>query len=382
MRQAASEERRLSRPPHRAHGTAGELWGLGAGRQQHRSPNAVALDFQNGRLAVFISTSLAGLVIVNLIWLPFSSIHPAKVLWLSTMAASPLVVLWGALGGIRYQLRKTPFRFRDRSRVFAARLQTAVAAWTVTAALSVALLLFSYLASATDRPLMDRYLAAGDAALGFDWTAYVSLLNDHQSIAEALSMAYRSLQVQLLLLPAILALTGRSGRLLEFIALYGLAGCLTCLVVIAVPAAGAFNFYHPPTEILSSFGPGASTRHLEQLHALRTLQPFLIEHPEGLVTFPSFHSALAVLFAYSVRGIRYVALPIYGLNVMLILAAVPQGSHYLIDVLAGFAIAAISIQIVWWIAHAPMPIAASGELAPSTQKEARDAVSDHVLHKQ
>ncbi|RVC81530.1 phosphatase PAP2 family protein [Mesorhizobium sp. M4A.F.Ca.ET.022.05.2.1] len=354
----------------RAPGPARDLWGVEAGRRQHRSPKEVAIHFRNSRLAVIILALLAGIVIVDLIWLPFSSIDPNKVLWLATMAASPLVVLWAALGGIRYQLRKTPFRFRDRSREIAARLQTAVAAWTVTAALSIALLLFSYLASATDRPLMDRYLAASDAALGFDWMAYVSLLNDHPSIAAALSMAYRSLQVQLLLLPAILALTGRSSRLLEFIALYGLAGCLTCLVVIAVPAAGAFNFYHPATDILRSFGSGASTRHLEQLHALRTLQPFLIEHPEGLVTFPSFHSALAVLFAYSVRGIRYVSVPIYGLNAMLILATVPQGSHYLIDVLAGFAIAAISIKVVWWIAHAPMQIAASGEHAQSTQKEA------------
>lgn len=98
------------------------------------------------------------------------------------------------------------------------------------------------------------------------------------------------------------------------------------------------------------------------------LKPFLIEHPEGLVTFPSFHTALAVIFAYSMRGIRYIALPVYALNAMLILATLPQGGHYLVDVVAGLAVAAMSIKSVSWIARIRMPRQVRSENDQSSQR--------------
>jgi len=272
------------------------------------------------------------------------------------------------LGAMRLQLRKTPFRYRDILSEVAARMQALIMAYVFITMFSIGLLIITYLATATSRPLLDSYLAAGDATLGYDWIAFVRLLNSHPTIAYWLSAAYGSLYMQVLVLPAILALTARSARLEEFTAQFGLAGCLTCLVMIAVPAAGTFDFYHPAPDLLSSFGPGASTRHLEQLHQLRMLKPFLIEHPEGLVTFPSFHTALAAIFAYSMRGIRYIALPVYALNAMLILATFPQGGHYLVDVVAGLAVAAVSIKLVGWIARTRMPRQVRSENDQSSQR--------------
>lgn len=342
-RRAVSEGQVAVHLPHRACEMAAELPDARPTRRRwYRSTQDKAV--LRDRLAVFISIMLGAVAAINLIWLPFSTVNPNLHSFL--YGAIPVVLLCATLGAMRYQLRKTPFRYRDMLNNFAVRTQALVVALGVIMMFSVGLLLFSYLASATTRPLMDEYLAAGDAAIGFDWVEYVGRLNEHPSVAYVLSAAYSSLMMQLLLLPAILALSSRLDRLSEFVAHFGLAGCLTCLVLVAVPAAGAFDFYHPSANILSSFGAGASTRHLDQLYALRTLKPFLIEHPEGLVTFPSFHSALAAIFVYSVRGIRYVAPPIYLLNAMLILAALPQGGHYLVDILAGFAVAAVSVQSV------------------------------------
>ncbi|MGX7876855.1 phosphatase PAP2 family protein [Mesorhizobium sp. ORM6] len=309
-------------------------------------------EFGNGRLVAFIPALFAGAVVTNLIWLPFSTVNLNRSVWFDVaMTTMPMALLWVLLGTMRLQLRKTSFGYRDMVSEFAGRMQALAMALTVVTLFSLVLLLVTYLAAATSRPLLDSYLAAGDASLGFDWVAYVRLLNDYPSIDHVLSMAYNSLSVQLLLLPAILALTARSDRLEELVAHYGVAGCLMCLVTMAVPAAGAFEFYHPSPDILSSFDPGASVRHLGQLHALRTLKPFLLEHPEGLVSFPSFHSTLAVIFAYSMRGIRYISLPVYALNAMLVLATFPEGGHYLVDVLAGLAVAAVAIQFVRWIAQ-------------------------------
>ncbi|RUX03957.1 phosphatase PAP2 family protein [Mesorhizobium sp. M8A.F.Ca.ET.059.01.1.1] len=319
--------------------------------------------FGNSRLVAFISALLAGAVVTNLIWLPFSTVNLNRSIWFDAAMTMPMALLWVLLGAMRLQLRKTPFRYRDIVNEFAGRIQALAMTVTFITLFSLVLLLVSYLAAATSRPLLDNYLAAGDASLGFDWVAYVRLLNEYPSIDHVLSIAYNSLSVQLLLLPAILALTARRDRLEEFVAHYGVAGCLTCLVMTAVPAAGTFDFYRPSADILSSFSPGASTRHLEQLHALRTLKPFLLERPEGLVTFPSFHATLAAIFAYSMRGIRYISLPVYALNVMLILATFPEGGHYLVDVLAGLAVAAVAIQFVRWIAQVRPPLQSGTEVA-------------------
>ena len=307
-----------------------------------------ATDLRNRRLVIFSGVALLALMAATLFWLPFSTVDSNGNLGEAAILL-PSVFLLAVLEAIRWRLRKAPFRHREVWRDFARRIQVLVVALSSILFFSTWLLLFSYMATATTQPLMDMYLASGDAALGFNWTAYVGWLDSHYLIASILSKAYFSLSFQLPLLPAMLALIARPDRVAEMIAQFELAGCLTCLIMLVVPAAGAFDFYHPSPDLLSSFGAGASTRHLEQLHALRTLKPFLIEHPEGLVTFPSFHAALAVIFAYSVRGIRFVAVPVYLLNALLILATPAEGSHYLVDVLAGVLVAVAAIQTVRWI---------------------------------
>ncbi|MBZ9708154.1 phosphatase PAP2 family protein [Mesorhizobium sp. ESP7-2] len=332
-------------------------------RRLHGWARCEMAKFGKSRLVAFVSALLAGVVVTNLIWVPFSTVYLNKSIWFDVAMTMPMALLWLLLGTMRLQLRKTPFRYRDMVSEFAGRIQALAMALTAITLFSLVLLLITYLATATSRPLLDSYLAAGDASLGFNWVAYVRLLNGYPSIDYVLSIAYNSLSIQLLLLPAILALSARSHRLEEFVAHYGVAGCLMCLVTMAVPAAGAFEFYHPSPDILSSFGPGASVRYLEQLHALRTLKPFLLEHPEGLVSFPSFHSTLAAIFAYSMRGIRYISLPVYALNAMLILATFPEGGHYLVDVLAGLAVAAVAIQFVRWIAQVRPPLQSNSDVA-------------------
>ncbi|RWC86532.1 MAG: phosphatase PAP2 family protein [Mesorhizobium sp.] len=365
LRRTESEGQAFLYPPLSAGGSA--IDPIAATAISHRPSGWTGCDtaeFGNSRLIAFISALLVGAVITNLVWLPISTVNLNRSLWFDVaMATTPMALLWVFLGGMRLQLRKTPFRYRDRVSELAGRIQALAMALTAVTLFCLVLLLVTYLATATSRPLLDSYLAAGDASLGFNWVAYVRLLNDYPSIDHVLSIAYNSLSVQTLLLPAILALTARSDRLVEFVAHYGLAGCLMCLVTMAVPAAGAFEFYNPSPDILSSFSPGASTRHLEQLHALRTLKSFLLERPEGLVSFPSFHATLAAIFAYSMRGIRYISLPVYALNVMLILATFPEGGHYLVDVLAGLAVAAVAIQFVHWIAQVRPPLQSGTEVA-------------------
>lgn len=258
----------------------------------------------------------------------------------------PILLLWIVLAAMQYQLSRTPFRWRSELRELATRMQALIGALAVVTVFSTALVFLSYIASATSRPLMDGYLAVADVSIGFHWIRFVEWLNGNSVASFLLPPAYGSLKYQVLLVLAVIAFTSRTERLLEFAAAFGFAGGLTCAIQALVPAAGAVVFYNPPSYVLSSFGVGASTGHLEQLQALRTLEAFVITKPEGLVTFPSFHTTLALLFMHAVRGLRYVAPPVYLVNLLLIVSTIPVGGHFLVDVLAGVLVAATSILAV------------------------------------
>ena len=67
---------------------------------------------------------------------------------------------------------------------------------------------------------------------------------------------------------------------------------------------------------------------------------------QGLVTFPSFHTSLAIITTYAVRGIKVVATPVAILNGIVIISTLPEGGHYLIDLIAGAVISTIAIVAI------------------------------------
>lgn len=67
----------------------------------------------------------------------------------------------------------------------------------------------------------------------------------------------------------------------------------------------------------------------------------------GLITFPSFHVAAAVLIAYAARGTPLAFLALV-LNLVMAVSALSEGGHYLVDVLAGAAVAGLAIGVVRW----------------------------------
>jgi membrane-associated phospholipid phosphatase len=115
-----------------------------------------------------------------------------------------------------------------------------------------------------------------------------------------------------------------------------LGSCIAALLPAVGPWAGYhFEPYWPQAwearEIASLRGPG-----------IFTANP---DYKSGLITFPSFHVALAILsvFAlYPFRWLRYVALLA---AVLIAVATVSTGWHYASDVIGGAAISAIGIAI-------------------------------------
>ncbi|SRR5579884_1459574 len=203
----------------------------------------------------------------------------------------------------------------------------------------------TYVAAAMDLPLRDANLLAIDRALGFDWAAYVRFVDDRPLLAAILNCGYTMIRWPIFAIPVVLAARGDFRRIEEFTCAFGLALIATTVISALVPAIGVYQQI--------GFDPG-TVRHLDvqaYLDQLRDLPPTragVLRHLSllnlgGIVTFPSFHAASAVLYIWalwSARWIRPLALFAFGA----MLAATPiNGGHYLIDVLAGAAIAVLSV---------------------------------------
>ena len=65
--------------------------------------------------------------------------------------------------------------------------------------------------------------------------------------------------------------------------------------------------------------------------------------PRGLITFPSFHAALGVIFARAFWSVPWLRWPALAVNLLMIAATPVNGGHYFVDVAAGGAVACVAI---------------------------------------
>jgi uncharacterized membrane protein len=102
----------------------------------------------------------------------------------------------------------------------------------------------------------------------------------------------------------LLAITGRYDRLWRFCLCLTGSGLACALLACLMPAIGPFTALGLPRSTLELLPTGAGTYHLEAFEAYRTASVRTIDvtQLEGVVTFPSFHMAMALAIAYAYRG--------------------------------------------------------------------------------
>ncbi|MGL4728243.1 MAG: phosphatase PAP2 family protein [Bosea sp. (in: a-proteobacteria)] len=228
----------------------------------------------------------------------------------------------------------------------AARLGNVVA---TSSALCVALFLmmpaplamFSYACAGlgANLPLMDTTLARIDAAYGFDWLGAVSWFNQHPTLVWLLGHAYHGTIVPLIYVLVLLNVLGRRDRIVAFMTLF-IGTCVAANILSGlVPAIGAYVHFAPGETLRSAISNDAGVWHLAQFEALRagTLTQFKLTATEGLVTFPSFHTAAALCVPLALRGLGALTALAWAVAGAIIISTIPIGGHYLIDVIAGAA---------------------------------------------
>lgn len=205
----------------------------------------------------------------------------------------------------------------------------------------------SYLATAagTALPLQDPALDAIDRALGFDWLAMLRFLNDAPATFATLRLAYGSLLPQMVLAVLCLAFTGRTLWLRTIMLAFVLTTLATIALSTLVPAAGVWLHYGltgadaRTIPIVSTVWPVFTGLRDGSLRAL------VAAGAEGVITFPSLHAGLAALMTMALWPLPRWRWPSLTLNAAMLVATPVDGAHYLIDILAGLALAALCLAL-------------------------------------
>lgn len=203
----------------------------------------------------------------------------------------------------------------------------------------------SYVAASANLPLQDANFARFDRLLGLDWQGYYDFVCARPDLVPYFYLAYAMISLPTFGVPILLGWTKNYARLQQFTLACTLTAGVTILVSALLPAIGTYQEYgvKADTPVFTASGYLVQVNEIPAVRsgALRVLN---FETLTGIVTFPSFHAAAAVLALWALWGVwwmRPFALIAYG---GMLLATPLVGGHYFADVFAGCGVAILAIM--------------------------------------
>ncbi len=248
------------------------------------------------------------------------------------LIAAVIAVLWGcALLYLR----------RDERRVAAILALLASLIWT-----GVVGGLFAMKALWVANPLIDPHLAAIDAAIGFDHRRFLENLAARSWVPWALKIIYLASVPLIFLAGVIHSLRLDLERVNELTLVYAGTLAFTVVISIVTPAIGSFAHYGLEPGLTRLLPPASGVYHLEDFARVRagavTVDPYAMN---GVVTFPSFHMAMAMIIAMTFRAIPIANVIALGVSALTMVSAIMSGGHFLADLIGG---AVVTAAVMLW----------------------------------
>ncbi|PXA91476.1 hypothetical protein DMC47_25540 [Nostoc sp. 3335mG] len=273
--------------------------------------------------------AIQGMAIVILIWaLGFGyrgqDIDPVLAV-LAAVVATALLLRWRGLG----------------------RLAAGLEAAALVLAASMAVACLSVLVAALGAPYQDDLLAGADRLIFpfLSWPALARAAGADARLMAAMCWVYSTLLWQPFLLVTLLAALGRFDRLWHFVRAWMLALVLSVAIFALIPAVTAYVHYGLSPADSPFLTVNAGWRPAQIIADLRSgaIRELGVGQMAGLITFPSFHAAGAVLLGWGFRRIPLIGIPFLLLNAAMLPTIPVVGSHYFVDVLGGVAVALLAI---------------------------------------
>lgn len=285
--------------------------------------NATHRQLQQINAAIWATIGIVALVVVGAALSGF-----VEIAWRSFIAQAIVAALLTA-GGLYYHTA------RGEQRLGAILIATAQI--ICFAAVGAPL---SYIAAMSGFPLQDAIFDAWDRALYFDWVQMMQFVAAHPALQLVLHFAYASFALQSVTTIMGLGIAGQLDRLAGFVAAFIASTLVTIAVSAIFPAVGPWVFLDIQPAAANGFLPTSSTSWPVFL-GLRdgTVNTITGLNAEGIITFPSLHAALGVLFPLALWRTPVVRWFAFVLNGLMLVATPAYGSHYVVDVIAGVIIA-------------------------------------------
>jgi len=216
-------------------------------------------------------------------------------------------------------------------------------------------LMLTYVASTVPLPYRDFELHAIDRWLGFERNAYLEFLARNDWLRAILVFSYNTLLPQGILVLFVLPAVRRVDRLQRYVIAFAIAVTATVAIAIFVPAANA-AIYLDKMPIDDSDLSGGGYGYFPTLQGLRagTIRSVSFDAMEGLISFPSFHTANAILIVWTLWPIVLLRFMLLPLNVLLIASTPLCGAHYVTDIAGGAAVALAAILVASRLGRAPL----------------------------
>lgn len=225
----------------------------------------------------------------------------------------------------------------------------------------------SYFGLTIAGPRIDNFLASIDRLAGVYWPALIAFAARYPAVNNILLYVYQLSVWQTVVVIAALGRKDRVGTVEQLCLALVLCGIVTIGVWIMFPSFGAITVYGLPAGIAGKLPLSLDQNYAHELLRLWTDGPGLISPltVKGLVGFPSFHTAQAVIVVWYARRIGVLFYPFLAFNVLTILSTPIQGGHHVIDVAGGFAVAALAILLTTKITRRLARIKAEKEAVPT-----------------
>jgi membrane-associated phospholipid phosphatase len=194
-------------------------------------------------------------------------------------------------------------------------------------------------------PFADPTFAAIDQALGFRWPDLALIFAHDEQSYRISEFVYHSMVWQALVIVPLLFVMRQELRAWRFVTTGALAALMVLMIYPFMPAQGPAMFYRMVPADLPNYGlfPWEFGPKLELIRG-GSIKIITQEWIFAMVSLPSYHTVSAVAFAWAMWPSRWLRWPFALLNFGVAFTAIYVGVHYLVDILAG---AAVAVAAIW-----------------------------------
>jgi hypothetical protein len=188
----------------------------------------------------------------------------------------------------------------------------------------------------TPFPPIDATLMRWDHALRFDTAAVLAWMAPHPRLRGFLDACYVTTDAQIALAPLAAGFARDRRRMRVYLYAFVYSSLIGGLFYYFFPSSGPGSVYQcpyfAPVQLLTS-------AKFYWVHHRLPVTTFL----GGMIAFPSFHVAWAVLTTYAALPYRKLFWAVAALNVLVVASTLLLGWHYLVDVPAGLLLAGLAL---------------------------------------